>query len=307
MTGFGLAKFQSTNVIIEVSIRSVNGRFFEPRFHMPREYVAYESDLKKTLSSYFQRGTVDIFVSRKVKSDSKTVRLHLNEAILNQYISIANKVSPLLEKKAAGGKKAKAEVGSDSHRRHLFSIESALRLPEVLHVEQETEVNENEWKNLLKTFEKACDFALKERVREGASLKKDMTHLLQQLEREIETMSQCREEANAHLQERFEAKIKSKGPNIEWDSSRVTQEVVLQLEKADINEELSRLKEHIKNYRHLIMGEESQGKKMDFYTQELLREVNTIGSKSNLSKLTQSVVEAKTYVERLREQVQNAE
>ena len=91
------------------------------------------------------------------------------------------------------------------------------------------------------------------------------------------------------------------------DSARLSQEVVIQLEKSDINEELARLKEHIKNYRHLFSATGAQGKKLDFYTQELLREVNTIGSKSSVSKLTQIVVQAKTLIERLREQVQNIE
>jgi uncharacterized protein (TIGR00255 family) len=83
--------------------------------------------------------------------------------------------------------------------------------------------------------------------------------------------------------------------------------VVIQIEKSDINEELIRLKEHIQNYRQIIGSNNAQGKKLDFYTQELLREVNTIGSKSSVSKLTQIVVEAKTLIERLREQVQNVE
>jgi len=87
----------------------------------------------------------------------------------------------------------------------------------------------------------------------------------------------------------------------------LSQEVVIQVERSDINEELSRLKEHIRNYRSLLAAAEPVGKKLDFYTQELLREVNTIGSKSSVSKLTQIVVQAKTLIERLREQVQNVE
>ncbi len=93
----------------------------------------------------------------------------------------------------------------------------------------------------------------------------------------------------------------------ELDMTRLTQEIVIQLERADINEELSRLQEHIKNYRQLIMSKEAEGKKLDFYTQELLREVNTIGSKSQVAKITSAVVEAKTLIERLREQVQNVQ
>ncbi|HRO67069.1 MAG TPA: DUF1732 domain-containing protein [Pseudobdellovibrionaceae bacterium] len=91
------------------------------------------------------------------------------------------------------------------------------------------------------------------------------------------------------------------------DPQRVLQEIVLQLDKADINEELQRLAEHTKNYRQMLQVQDPEGKKLDFYTQELLREVNTIGSKSQVAKITQAVVEAKTLIERLREQVQNVE
>jgi uncharacterized protein (TIGR00255 family) len=91
------------------------------------------------------------------------------------------------------------------------------------------------------------------------------------------------------------------------DPQRIAQEIVIQLEKADINEEIVRLNEHLKNFEKLIELPVVEGKKLDFYTQELLREVNTIGSKSQVSGITESVVESKTLIERLREQVQNIE
>ena len=144
-------------------------------------------------------------------------------------------------------------------------------------------------------------------MREGKSLQKDLGKLLVGLEKLVKVISQLREEANAQLQERYETKIKARLKGTEIDATRLTQEIVIQLERADINEELSRLQEHIKNYRQLIMSMDAEGKKLDFYTQELLREVNTIGSKSQVAKITSAVVEAKTLIERLREQVQNVQ
>jgi uncharacterized protein (TIGR00255 family) len=106
---------------------------------------------------------------------------------------------------------------------------------------------------------------------------------------------------------RFEQKIKARLSGVDVDPNRLSQEVVMQVERSDINEEVSRLNEHIRNYKGLLAHNGAIGKKLDFYTQELLREVNTIGSKSSVSKLTQIVVQAKTLIERLREQVQNVE
>ncbi len=127
------------------------------------------------------------------------------------------------------------------------------------------------------------------------------------MEKHIKVISGLREDANQLLQEKFEQKIRARLKGNEIDPARLSQEIVIQLEKADINEELSRLSEHIKNYRQLVSSSQGEGKKLDFYTQELLREVNTIGSKSQVAKITQSVVEAKTVIERLREQVQNVQ
>src|SRR5690606_20882053 len=127
------------------------------------------------------------------------------------------------------------------------------------------------------------------------------------LEKQVKVISQMRESANAQLQERYETKVKARMKGTEIDPARLAQEIVIQLERADINEELSRLQEHIKNYRQLIQSKDAEGKKLDFYTQELLREVNTIGSKSQVAKITSAVVEAKTLIERLREQVQNVQ
>jgi uncharacterized protein (TIGR00255 family) len=131
------------------------------------------------------------------------------------------------------------------------------------------------------------------------------------LQKHVTKISKLRDDANKFLQEKFEAKIKARLPKDvaghSVDPLRISQEIVIQLEKADINEELIRLTEHLKNFEKLIESAVVEGKKLDFYTQELLREVNTIGSKSQVAGITESVVEAKTLIERIREQVQNIE
>ncbi len=289
MTGYGTAKVQSKNVSIEVSIRTVNGRFLETRFHLPREFVSMEAELKKLLSSQISRGTVDVFVSRKVKTEASRTDVKVNAELAKKY---------------AKAYKVLAKDLSISYNPHL---EAFARLPDVLKLDESHELFTEEDKLLRKVFSEACSFCDKERMREGKSLQKDLSKLLVGLEKQIKVISQLREEANLQLQERYETKIKARMKGNELDMTRLTQEIVIQLERADINEELSRLQEHIKNYRQLIMSKEAEGKKLDFYTQELLREVNTIGSKSQVAKITSAVVEAKTLIERLREQVQNVQ
>ena len=290
MTGYGLGKSQSTESQIEVSIRTVNGRYFEPRFHIPREYHQFESELKKILAEHFERGTIDIYISRKIKAESLNHSVQVNVGLAKQYLTAYKNLASKLKLKSQ------------------LQVESLARLPEVVTLEEETELTTGEKKVLVMAFKKACQSALDERKREGKSLKEDMEKILKELENEVSLMTEVREEANSALEKKFETKFKGKlGTNNDVDQGRIYQEIVIQLEKSDINEELMRLKEHIKNYRHILSLSEALGKKLDFYTQELLREVNTIGSKSGVSKLTQTVVQAKTLIERLREQVQNIE
>jgi uncharacterized protein (TIGR00255 family) len=289
MTGFGLARLQTHASIIEVSLRSVNGRFLEPRFHLPREFISVEPELKKILLTFFDRGTIDIFVNRRVKPGVFSGQVSINRELARKYFD------------------AYKTLARELKLRGQFHIESIARLPEVVKIDEHTELSSTEKKTLLATMKKACLAADKERKREGKSLRLDLERVLRELEKEVHEILSVREEANQNLLSRFEQKIKSRLSSLEVDSTRLSQEVVIQLEKSDINEEVTRLKEHIKNYGHLLSLTEPIGKKLDFYTQELLREVNTIGSKSGLSKLTQIVIQAKTLIERLREQVQNIE
>ncbi|MEN0059074.1 MAG: YicC/YloC family endoribonuclease [Bdellovibrio sp.] len=289
MTGYGTAKVQTKDVTVEVSIRSVNGRFLEPRFHIPREFAGQEGELKKILAQTIERGTVDIFVARRVRAVAGKAEVSVNEPLARKYVTAYKQLSKQLN------------LPMQLH------LEVFARLPDIIKVEESHELYAGEDKVLKKAFMEACKNCDKERLREGKALRRDLEKLLQLLEKQVRFISDLRGEANVQLQERYEQKIRARLKGAEIDAARLSQEIVIQLEKADINEELSRLSEHIKNYRQLVTSQSAEGKKLDFYTQELLREVNTIGSKSQIAKITQSVVEAKTIIERLREQVQNVQ
>lgn len=289
MTGYG-SKRQATNeVSLEVSVRCVNGRFLETRFHLPREFIAFENDLRRSLSEKVKRGTVDIFVVRRVRNLSSNAEVFVNRGLAKKYVQAYRQLAK--------------ETGI-TYQPHLEAI---ARLPDVIKIEEGGEVSARESDLLKKTFREAVQACDKERLREGQALRKDLEKTLDQLEKKIRTIQQHRHEADRHLQDKFESKIKTRLQGGEIDPQRLSQEIVIQLEKSDIAEEVSRLSEHVKNYKKLLGSAEAEGKKLDFYTQELLREVNTIGSKSQVAPITQNVVEAKTLIERLREQVQNVE
>jgi uncharacterized protein (TIGR00255 family) len=293
MTGFGLARAQSTEISIEISVKAVNGRFLENRFHLPRIYFGFESDLKKKLNECIKRGTVDVYISRKLKSNSGTAKVVMNTKLAQEYLKSFRKLS------------------KDLNLSDPVKFDLIMRQNDVVQIEEQDQVKHHEEILLKKTFDSALKNFEIERVREGLALKKDLHKNLKDLQKFVLKISKLREEANKLMQEKFEAKLKLRLPKDAaaqgLDPQRITQEIVIQLEKADINEEVIRLNEHLKNFEKIIDLEVVEGKKLDFYTQELLREVNTIGSKSQVAGITESIVESKTLIERIREQVQNIE
>ncbi len=289
MTGFGNQKLQKKDFSVEVSLRSVNGRFLELRFHLPKEYLSLETELKKILSQKLKRGTIDVFISRRMKNQSHQVEIQVNQALAKKIHLAYRELSQELK----------------IPFQDPWSV--LLNHPELVQLQEASEVSSHEKKSVQEVFEAALQSCEKERMREGEAIKKHLLGLVLLLEKEVQKILSLRNVANKHLQEKYEAKIKLRLKDSELDYQRLSQEIVIQLEKGDINEEIQRLSQHVVNFKVLIKNPQSEGKKLDFYTQELLREVNTIGSKSQISDITQSVIEAKALIEKLREQVQNVE
>lgn len=291
MTGYGLFRGQTAEASIEISLKTVNGRFLETRFHLPRAYYAYEVELKKKLNEFIKRGTVDIYVSRKPKENALNNKIVVNTRLAQEYV------------------RAFRKLAKDIKVKDDLKFDHILRQQDVVALEETQQVSSQEVQGLKKIFEAALKKLDHERSREGMALKKDISKNLKDLQKITGKISKLRDEANKNLQQKYEQKLKARlskdVANI--DPQRIAQEIIIQIEKADINEEIIRLTEHVKNFERLIETAPVEGKKLDFYTQELLREINTIGSKSQVAEITNAVVEAKTMIERLREQVQNIE
>ncbi len=294
MTGFSQIQSKGSEANIEVSIRAVNGRFFEPRFHLPKEYLFIESDLKQILGQNIKRGTIDIFVARKAAS-GQVRQISYQSDIAKNYHSIIKKMSKDL--------KIEARTMADQ----------LIRLPDVIQYEEASEIAGSEMKRFKKVFQQAVEKCLKEKLREGEAIQANLLHLTAELTKSVLAISQLREEIRIELEQRYRdrvlARLKSFAAEqaIVFDDARLIQEVAYMIEKSDVAEELQRLEEHLKHFTAEIKKFEVEGKKLDFYVQELLREVNTIGSKSQLAAITTHVIQAKSYIEKLREQVQNVE
>ena len=187
-------------------------------------------------------------------------------------------------------------------------MDHILRVPGVLSVEESHDLPAKEKAFVKEILAEVLEKCQVERAREGKAMAKDLMGLLRHLEANVKKISEHRNEVNESLKERYLKKLDKLGLKEELEPSRLAQEIIVQVDKLDITEELFRLKEHFRAIKELIkIDDQVLGKKLDFYTQELLREMNTIGSKCQHSGITSFVVESKGTIERFREIVQNVE
>ncbi|HEX4924528.1 MAG TPA: YicC/YloC family endoribonuclease [Bdellovibrionales bacterium] len=289
MTGYGAARFTSGEVDVDVSVRAVNGRFLELRTQLPAQYAFLENEAKAIVSRVFRRGRVDLNVRRRPGPMGSTLQVNVQAELARQWIE--------------GYKK----LGRELRLMAEPNLDMVARLPDVLHFEERIEISASEKKQVVECIEKAVKSCDKEREREGQSIARDLSQLLASLQREVDRIYKLRSKAGQALRKKFKERLANLDLEHLVTEPRMMQEIALQIDRSDVSEEIARLKEHVSAFEGLISKEQGAGKKLDFYSQELLREVNTIGSKSQIAELTRIVVESKSIIEKIREQVQNIE
>jgi len=292
MTGFGRAAGTlSPRYSVAVTAKSVNYRFLEANIRLPEFFWELEPAIRAIAAEMFSRGKVDVTVRvQRVAQPEYSVRINtqIANAIIPQLRSIAD------------------ELGLGNS----FSGGDLLRVPDLLQVEAvESELTEEERDGMMKIVRDAFDQMLGMRAREGASLSDDILsrlHTIRDLQKRLtDHRDEIRNEMLANYKQRVQEIASAAGVDVNAD--RIAQETVIMVEKGDIAEELTRLAHHADEIEGAISGGEPSGKKLDFLSQEMLREINTMGSKSRSAVLRTLVVELKTEVERIREQVQNVE
>ena len=287
MTGFGKANFESSDVLIDVSVKAVNGRYLEIKIHGPKIYNALESEIRKKISPFVKRGTLDIYVNRR--SLGATDPIVFNEKLAKKWLG--------------GFSKMAMNLGLEKPKQ----AEILLQVPELIKVEESQKISAKEKAALLKVIADAVSRCAKVRFSEGKSLKSDLNHHIDSLSKRLSKMKKMRSIVANDLAKKYEQKLEKLNIPGEVEPQRLAQEVVILIDKTDITEELQRLDAHLEAIKKLFGSTESIGKKLDFYAQELLREVNTIGSKCTHAELTGLVVDCKGFIEKYREQVQNVE
>lgn len=286
MTGYGRAMKEMDGRQLTIELKSVNHRFLDISFRMPRNLMFLEDDTRKLIGAKLARGHVDVFMTyRNMRSDARSVAV--DKALFDAYASALNGL--------AGG-----DIRDD---RSLMSI---ARLPDVLVVSEAEEDQEALRALLRETMNEALDALLVMRAREGAEMKKDLAYRTDRIEEmtlEIEKRyPDTVKEYTARLRASIEELI---GQSV--DETRLLTEVAVMADRSAIAEETVRLHAHIAQLRECLEKPEPVGRRIDFLVQEFNREVNTISSKSQDVPITRLAVSMKAEIEKLREQLQNIE
>lgn len=288
MTGFGRAQKLFDGREITVEIKSVNHRYYEFSSRTPRAYGYLDEKLKTFLNGNITRGKVEVSVLI-VNREGTDAEIGVNMGIAKGYIDALTK--------------ANTELGLKND----LTLSSVMRLPDIFNVVKAPEDEETVWDQVKETAQDALKKFLDMRLTEGIKMHDDILSRLDYIEKRVGEVEKRSPEVNELYRVRLESKIKDALADANIDEQRILTEVALFSEKTAVDEETVRLRSHIAQYRELIEQENPVGRKLDFLTQELNREVNTIGSKGQDVEITRIVVDLKSEIEKIREQIQNIE
>lgn len=287
MTGYGKANLEKNEKEYQVEIKSVNHRYLDISVKMPRILSYLEEAIKKEIATYVKRGKIDVFITFENNSvEGKEIKI--NQEIAKIYIDELKRLAK------------QEEILAN------IEVTEISKFPDVLSIQnnQEDETIKDE---LIETVRKATKNLVQMRQVEGQKIAEDLRERIQTIQEKVKEISSLSTGLIEEYVVKLEGRIKEILKNQEVDPARLAQEVVIYADKCSVEEEVTRLKSHISQFQKLLDSEEAIGKKLDFIIQEMNRETNTIGSKANNLEITNNVIDVKTELENVREQIQNIE
>ncbi|WP_297705876.1 YicC/YloC family endoribonuclease [uncultured Eudoraea sp.] len=279
MTGFGKHVIQLPSKKITVELKSLNSKSLDLNARMPSTYREKELEMRKTIANSLVRGKIDFNLYVEITGDETTSKV--NEGAVRQYMKQLRTIAD----------------GDDVHL-----LEMALRLPDTLKTERD-DLDPEEYKTIRQALTAALTEINSFRSEEGNVLERDFLARLQNLSTLLEQVVQMDPERISGIRERLEKAVADL--KTEVDANRFEQELIYYLEKFDITEEKVRLANHLEYFKSTLQSEDSNGKKLGFISQEIGREINTIGSKANYAPMQQLVVQMKDELEKIKEQMLN--
>ncbi|WP_313215077.1 YicC/YloC family endoribonuclease [Soonwooa sp.] len=279
MTGFGRAEGVFEGKKLTIDIKSLNSKTFDLNIKVPIRYKEKEFDIRKLLNDKLLRGKVDCYINCENLEDSNDV--NINKEIVKSYMTQLGEISP----------------GANA----IDYLQMAVRMPEAIS-NKTADLSDEEWNFLLKIVNEAISKFLEFRTTEGSILQDELGKNVKSIEAKLSQVPQYEEERISAVRERYQNTLKE-FENV--DETRFYQEMAYYTEKLDISEEKVRLSQHLKYYLDVMKNEDFNGKKLGFISQEMGREINTLGSKANHAAIQKLVVEMKDDLEKIKEQTLN--
>ncbi len=279
MTGYGKSVLQLPTKKISIEVKSLNSKNLDLNARMPSIYREKELSLRKVIGKQLERGKIDFSIY--VESTGEETTSEINKPVVRQYI-----------------KQLKAVVDGDE----IELLKMAVRLPDAMSTSRE-DIDENEWKTILEEIESALKRIDTYRLDEGKVLEADFRNRITSIDTLLEEVITMDPERIEGVRERLRKGVEELKEKV--DENRFEQELVFYIEKFDITEEKVRLKNHLEYFIKALDSDDSNGKKLGFIAQEIGREVNTIGSKSNFAPMQKLVVQMKDELEKIKEQLLN--
>jgi uncharacterized protein (TIGR00255 family) len=288
MTAFGRGEAEGDGYRFTVEVRSVNHRFCDVQVKLPRRYSQFEEEIRKRAAASFSRGRIEVGVTAD-EALEKAEHLTVDVELARTYARLLRDLQKDLG------------LGAD------LRLEALLTFRDIFIIGEDEESRGRSWRVLSGALDGAIAECVRMRTEEGANIAADFSKRLQRLEKlagEIEARAPLVvQEARDRLAERIQALL----GEVPVDEGRLAQETALFADRSDITEEVVRLRSHVRQFRDQLDSVGPRGRQLEFLLQEMNREINTIGSKANDLAISRQVIEAKTELERMREQVQNIE
>lgn len=289
MTGFGRAECQKDDYTYQAEVRSVNNRFIEISTRLPKAYMDLEQPLKKLIKSYCSRGSISLTISiGNSNENTGEWEVKPNLPLATQYVAALNQIRESL--------KLEGEV----------DLKSVIGIRDIVKIEP-LAIDPAKHELILNIATEALASLQTMREEEGEHLQNDLAKRIEAIETYASEIESRHPEVIKEYQGKLQERIKVLNEGIELDETRLAQEAALLADRCDITEEITRLRSHLNQFKSFFKANEPIGRKLEFITQEINREVNTTGSKSSDLEISNRVIEIKSELEKIREQVQNIE
>ncbi len=288
MTGFGRAEQQNGAFSCKAEVRSVNNRFIDINTRLPKFLSQVELPVKNLVKSRCARGSFEVYVSIEKQEGLADQEIRANLDLARQYFQAYEEI------------KRHLNLPGEIDLAHFLGIREIVR-------QEPLEFDEEKEQMVLSTVGAAIDALVQMRREEGRNLAQDLQNRVREIAQWVDRIRKRHPEILRAYRDKLREKIKALSEGIELDETRLAQETAVLADRSDISEELIRLDSHLQQFDQLLQSTEPVGRKLEFVTQEINRETNTIGSKSIDYEISQAVIEIKSLLEKIREQLQNVE